>query len=124
MKRPQSGLNPNPPFLQNLQYYAPDTYQNLDTAMYLKYPLTPFPIASLGNGYNMYYRIPTAFAHIDSTSSWSSNPAGNYYKGTSDTHFKGYLNNGLYDYSLRIPMRIQVPGKYELTIQLLNVTHR
>lgn len=25
IKRPQTGINPNPPFLQNLQDYAPDT---------------------------------------------------------------------------------------------------
>jgi hypothetical protein len=124
MKRPNSGLNPNPPFLQNLQDYAPDTFVATDSLMTLKYPLVPFPIVSLGNGFNMYYRIPTAFAHIDSTSSWTSNTAGNYYKGTTDTHFKGYFKDNLYDYSLRIPLRINVPGSYRITLKFLNVTHR
>lgn len=123
-KRPNSGLNPTPPFLQNLQDYAPDTYRALDTAMFLQFPLVPFPIASLGNGFNMYYRIPTRFVQIDSTSSWSANTAGNYYKGTADTHFLGYFKNDLYDYSLRIPMRVQVPGSYVINIKLLNTTHR
>jgi len=123
-KRPNSGLNPNPPFLQNLQDYAPDTFLATDTAMSLKYPLTPFPLASLGNGYNMYYRIPTQYVHIDSTSSWTSNTAGNFYKGTSDSHYKGVYTDGKFDYALRIPMRIQVPGSYQINIKLLNATHR
>jgi hypothetical protein len=123
-KRPNSGLNPNPPFLQNLQDYAPDTFTALDTAMVLKYPLVPFPIASLGNGYNMYYRIPAQFVSIDSTSAWSSNTAGNFYKGTADSHYKGVYTAGKFDYALRIPMRIQVSGAYYMTIKILNNTHR
>ena len=124
MKRPNSGLNPNPPFLQNLQDYAPDTFVATDSLLTLKYPLVPFPIVSLGNGFNMYYRLPTAYVHIDSTSSWTSNTAGNYYKGTTDTHFKGYFKDNLYDYSLRIPLRINVPGSYKITLKFLNTTHR
>jgi len=123
-KRPNSGLNPNPPFLQNLQDYAPDTFTAGDTAMSLKYPLVPFPIASLGNGYNMYYRIPTQFVSIDSTTLWSSNTAGNFYKGITDTHYKGVYTLGKYDYAFRTPMRIQVPGAYFLKVKLLNATHR
>jgi hypothetical protein len=123
-KRPNSGLNPTPPFLQNLQDYAPDTYTPTDTALTLKYPLVPFPIISLGNGFNMYYRIPTAFVHIDSTANWSSNSSGVYYQGVSDPHYLGVYKDGIYDYSLRIPMRIQVPGTYEIDIKILNVTHK
>ncbi|MEO5942343.1 MAG: hypothetical protein ABIP30_15475 [Ferruginibacter sp.] len=123
-KRPNSGLNPNPPFLQNLQDYAPDTYVATPTALSIKYPLVPFPIVSLGNGFNMYYRLPTQFVVIDSTSSWTSNPAGNFYQGTSDSHYKGTYTLGKYDYALRIPLRIQVPGSYEINIKLLNATHR
>ncbi|MCU7547782.1 DUF5007 domain-containing protein [Chitinophagaceae bacterium LB-8] len=124
MKRPNSGLNPNPPFLQNLQDYAPDTFTPTDTALTLKYPLVPFPIVTLGNGFNMYYRIPTAFVHMDSTTTWSSNTAGNYYKGTTDSHFRGYFKDDLYDYAVRIPMRVQVPGAYLINLKLLNATHR
>ncbi len=123
-KRPNSGLNPNPPFLQNLQDYAPDTFTASDTAMSLRFPLVPFPIASLGNGYNMYYRIPSQYVAIDSTTSWTSNTAGNFYKGTADTHYKGVYTLGKYDYALRTPMRIQVPGAYYLKVKLLNTTHR
>ncbi len=123
-KRPNSGLNPVPPFLQNLQDYAPDTFEATDTAMILKYPLVPFPIESLGNGYNMYYRLPSKYVHIDSTSAWLSNDAGNFYNGIEDVHYLGVYKDDEFDYALRIPLRIQVPGTYELNIELLNVTHR
>ena len=125
MKRPNSGLNPTPPFLQNLQDYAPDTFSEPDSGtLNLIYPLVPFPLASLGNGFNMYYRLPTQFVQIDSTSNWSSNSSGAYYSGTSDSHFLGYYQNGEYDYALRVPLQIFVPGSYELTVKLLNVSHR
>lgn len=123
-KRPNSGLNPDPPFLQNLQDYAPDTFSASDTAMSLQYPLVPFPLASLGNGYNMYYRLPSQYVHIDSTSKWTSNIAGNFYNGTSDSHYLGTYTDGKFDFAVRIPMRIQVPGSYEISIKLLNATHR
>jgi hypothetical protein len=123
-KRPNAGLNPNPPFLQNLQDYAPDTYSATDTAMVLKYPLVPFPIASLGNGYNMYYCIPSQYVKIDSTTSWASNTAGNFYKGTADSRYKGVYKLDRFDYAYRTPMRIQVPGAYLLQVKLLNATHR
>ncbi len=123
-KRPNSGLNPDPPYLQNLQDYAPSTFEANDTAMTLKYPLVPFPINSLGNGFNMYYRIPTQYVLIDSTSSWSSNQEGSFYQGVTDTHHLGIYTNNKFDYALRIPLRIQVSGSYELNIKLLNATHR
>lgn len=123
-KRPNAGLNPIPPFLQNLQDYAPDTFNESDTAMSLKYPLTPFPISSLGNGYNMYYILPAKYIQIDSTSNWTTNVPGVFYKGTSDPHYLGTFENDLYDYSFRIPLRIQVPGNYLFKIQFLNVTRR
>lgn len=123
-KRPNSGTNPNPPFLQNLQDYAPDTFTATDTAMVLKYPLVPFPIASLGNGFNMYYRIPTKFVTIDSTKAWPTNTAGTFYQGKYDSHFLGEYTDGKFDYSIRIPMRIQVPGSYVLSIKILNATHK
>jgi len=123
-KRPNTGLNPTPPFLQNLQDYAPDTYQVNDSAIAIKFPLVPFPIASLGNGFNMYYNILSAYVQIDSTSAWSSNTSGGYYHGASDSHYKGVYVDDEYNYYLRIPMRVQVPGAYEIAIKLLNTTHR
>ena len=124
IKRPAAGINPTPPYLQNLQVYAPDTYVATDTAMTIKFPLAPFPIASLGNGFNMYYNIKASAVQIDSTASWTSNPGGAFYQGTSDSHYLGVYAPGEYDYSIRVPMRIEVPGSYELIIKLLNTTHR
>lgn len=124
IKRPAAGLNPTPPFLQNLQDYAPDTYVATDADITIKYPIVPFPIISLGNGYNMYYHIKTSAVKIDSTSSWSGNGAGIYYKGVTDPHYLGQYAVDRFDYSIRVPMRIFVPGAYKFTVKLLNVTHR
>ena len=123
-KRPNTGLNPIPPFLQNLQDYAPDTYIATDTAIIIKYPLTPFPIVSLGNGFNLYYNILSPHITIDSTSNWSSNTPGNFYKGPADSHYLGVYTNGKYNCYFRIPMRIQVPGAYEIAVKILNLTRR
>lgn len=123
-KRPNTGLNPNPPFLQNLQDYAPDTFTATDTTMELKFPLVPFPIQSLGNGFNMYYVLPSRFVEIDSTSAWAVNSVDNFYQGAADSHYLGVYGPNKVDYALRIPMRIHVPGAYRLNIKLLNTTHR
>lgn len=124
-KRPNTGLNPTPPYLQNLQDYAPDTYQVSDTAISIEYPLVPFPIASLGNGYNMYYNILAPYVEIDSTSSWTSNTNPLlFYQGTMDSHYLGTYGAGRYNAYIRIPMRIQVPGAYEINLKILNTTHR
>lgn len=123
-KRPGAGLNPNPPYLQNFQDYAPDTFVANDTAMTLKFPLTPWPITSLGNGFNMYYIIRSNAVSIDSTSAWSGNSPGVFYQGTADPHFRGVYTLDRYDYNFRIPIRIYVPGTYVLTAKILNTTHR
>lgn len=125
-KRPATGINPQPPFLQNLQDYAPDTFVATDTSMNLKFPVTPFPINSLGNGFNMYYCIPTNVVTMDSTSSYASNEVGpnTKYTGSTDKHYLGTFKNGLYDFSIRIPMRVFVPGSYYINMRLLPVTHR
>ena len=100
-KRPASGLNPNPPFLQNLEDYAPDTFQATDTSMNLKYPLVPFPIKSLGNGFNMYYRLPAQYISIDSTSSWSGNTTRKFLPGNvEDDHYLGVYTNDKFDYAI------------------------
>lgn len=123
-KRPASGLNPDPPFLQNLEGYAPDTYVATDSAITIRFPLVPFPLASLGNGYNMYYVIRSRYVTIDSTTSWGSNTEGNYYKGAADPHYLGEYTNDRFDYSIRVPMRIFSSGKYQLSVKVLNTTHR
>jgi hypothetical protein len=124
-KRPNSGLNPVPPFLQNLQDYAPDSYKVTDDAISIKYALTPFPFTSLGNGYNMYYTIQTQAVTMDSTKTWIQTPApGVFYKGTTDPTYLGKYNNDRYDYAIRVPMRVFSYGAYQINVKLLNTTHR
>ncbi len=130
VKRPNAGLDPNPPFLPNLQDYSFGTYQPSDTGFSLQFPIVPFPTAgqitasAQGDGNNMYYRIPTQYVVIDSTSAWSGNSAGNYYLGSADPHYLGQFTNGKYDYLLRIPIQVFVPGSYVLYIKILDITHR
>lgn len=131
LRRPEPGLNPVPAFYPNLQTFALGTYKALDTAFYSQMPLTPFPLASTPNGqYSaltpyIYYILPTEIIQLDKTTSWSgTNQYGNYYKGTSDSHYVGVYRNGLYDLMLRIPFSIYAPGSYAITLKLLNVTHR
>ncbi|MES2331459.1 MAG: hypothetical protein V4539_17780 [Bacteroidota bacterium] len=124
-KRPNTGLNPVPPYLQNLQDYAPDSYRASDTAISIKYALTPFPFTSLGNGYNMYYTIATTAVKMDSTKAWTLTPApGVFYKGTADPTYLGTYNLERYDYSIRLPMRVFSYGAYQINVKLLNTSHR
>jgi len=97
-RRPGTGVNPNPPYLQTLQDYA-IAYHVTDQAMIFQFPFTPFPLNSLGNLFNIYYRIPTQYVHIDGQpdGKWSLNP--------------------------RFPIRIYVPGSYLITMQFPDVTH-
>lgn len=97
-RRPNTGVNPVPPYLQTLQDYSLG-YTATDDAMIFQFAFTPFPLNSLGNGYNIYYRIPTQFVHIDGQPDgmWSLNP--------------------------RFPIRIYVPGSYLVTMQFPDVTH-
>ncbi|MES2003448.1 MAG: hypothetical protein V4450_02920 [Bacteroidota bacterium] len=124
-KRPNSGVNPVPPFLQNLQDYAPDSYQVNDSTLSIKFALTPFPYASLGNGYNMYYDIQARSVSMDSSKAWTQTPApGVFYKGVSDPAYLGTYLPGRYDYAIRVPMRVFAYGAYQINVRLLNTTHR
>ncbi len=130
VKRPNAGLDPNPPFLPNLQDYSFGTYEASDTGFSLQFPIVSFPTAgqigtvSQGDGNNMYYRIPAQYVAIDSTSAWSANAAGVYYSGVSDPHFLGQFVKGEYDYALRIPLEVFVPGSYVIKIKVLDITHQ
>ena len=68
--------------------------------MLFQYALTPFPFISLGNGFNLYYRIPTQFFSVDGypDGEWSANP--------------------------RLPFRLWIPGTYEITMQFPDLTHK
>jgi len=98
-KRPGTGVNPTPPYLQTLEDYTKN-YSYTDSTMIFRFPIVPFPFSSLGNGYNIYYRIPTQYIHVDgfADDTWSSNP--------------------------RLPLRIFQFGKYTVTLRFPDVTHR
>jgi len=98
-KRPNSGLNPTPPYLECFENYT-NSYTYTDTAMFFNYALTPFPFASLGNGFNMYYRIPTQFFSVD-----------------------GYPD-GAYSANPRLPFQLWIPGTYSITMQFPDLTHK
>ena len=98
IRRPFPGLNPPQPYLQTLQDYSLGTTIT-DSTMNFQFGVVPFPFVSLGNGFNYYYRIPTQFFHLDGQPDgmWSLNP--------------------------RLSFQIFVPGTYEVTFQLPDVTH-
>ncbi len=96
-KRPQPGNTPG--YLQTLEDYA-FRHSYTDTSMLFYYPVVPFPIQSLGNGFNIYYRIPTEYAHV----------AG--------------FPDDMYSLNPRFVCRFWVPGKYKVVIKLPDVTHR
>lgn len=99
VKRPNTGLNPDPLYLECFENYT-NTYTYTDTAMLFYYALTPFPFASIGNGYNLYYRIPTQYFSVN---------------GFAD---------GTYSANPRLPFRLYVPGTYTITMQFPDLTHK
>jgi hypothetical protein len=98
-KRPNTGVNPTPPYLQTLEDYTKN-HDYTDTTMIFRFPIVPFPFSSLGNGYNIYYRIPTQYIHVDgfADDTWSANP--------------------------RLPLRVFQFGRYTVTMRFPDVTHR
>lgn len=101
-RRPNTGNNPIPPYLQTLQDYSLKT-ELFDDRMEFTYGVNPFPLNSLGNGYNIYYRIPAQyFTHDNQTKfpdgQWSANP--------------------------RFPFRVYVPGTYVITFKAKMLTHK
>ena len=61
-RRPNSGNTPG--FLQTMQDYAIST-QLFDDRMEFAFGVVPFPLNSLGNGFNYYYRIPAQYVKYD-----------------------------------------------------------
>lgn len=101
-KRPNTGLNPVPPNLQNLEDYAFKT-NIFNDRMEFAYVTIPFPLNSLGNGFNLYYRIPSKYFSYDDQATypkdvWNANP--------------------------RFSFRAYVPGTYQITFTLRRATHR
>lgn len=98
-RRPNAGNAPG--FLQTMDLYSL-TATNYADRMEFTYGTVPFPLASLGNGFNYYYRIPTQFVHFDDPT----------------------LPDGQYTCNVRFPFRIYVPGTYEVTVTVPGVTRR
>ena len=97
--RPNTGLNPVTPYLQHFEQYT-HAYTPTDTAMVFPFASTPMPQESVGNGYNMYYRIPAEFVTVD---------------GREDE---------VLNCNPRLPLRVWQPGTYNVTMQLPDVTHK
>lgn len=102
IRRPNTGNNPVPPFLQTLQDYSLKT-DLFDDRMEFAYGVLPFPLESLGNGFNIYYRIPTQyFSHDDQVN----------------------FPDGQYSANPRFVFRVYVPGTYVITFKALGLTHK
>ncbi|MFC6103121.1 DUF5007 domain-containing protein [Olivibacter domesticus] len=99
-RRPQSGTAGG--WLQTMQDYALD-YQAVNNQMEFTYAVVPFPLASLGNGFNYYYRIPTQFVHFDEELE---------------------IPDDTYSCNARFSFRAHQPGTYEVLVTVLGVTHR
>jgi hypothetical protein len=98
-RRPNAGNVPG--FLQTMDLYSL-TANNFADRMEFTYGTVPFPLASLGNGFNYYYRIPTQFVDFDDPS----------------------LPDGQYSSNARFSFRAFVPGTYEVTVKIPDVTHK
>ena len=100
IRRPNTGNNPVPPFLQTLQDYSLKT-DLFDDRMEFTYGVLPFPLQSLGNGFNIYYRIPTQyFSHDDQVK----------------------FPDGQFSANPRFVFRAYVPGTYTITFKAVRVS--
>lgn len=102
LRRPNGGVNPIPPYLQTLQDYSLKT-EVFDDRMEFTFGVLPFPLASLGNGYNIYYRIPTQFFSHDDQVKYP---------------------DGQYSANPRFVFRAYLPGTYLITYHATDITHK
>lgn len=95
VRRPQADGS----FLQNYGTYAakPELF---DDRMEFFFPQLPFPVQSAGNGYNIYYRIPSNFIVYD-------DPTTNGFHAQPRTIY-----------------RFQKKGKYTVTVKLLDLSRK
>ncbi|WP_028295416.1 DUF5007 domain-containing protein [Olivibacter sitiensis] len=99
-RRPNSGTAGG--YLQTMQDYSL-SYQTFDDRMEFIYGVVPFPLNSLGNGFNYYYRIPTQYVHFDESLD---------------------IADDTYSCNARFSFRAYYPGTYEITVTVLGVAHR
>lgn len=95
IQRRPSGLS----FLQTFDSYSIRPQLFADRMEYF-IPQFPFPVQSAGNGFNVYYRIPSSVIVYDNPAlnGWHSNP--------------------------RFIQRLQKRGTYHITVKFLNLKHK
>lgn len=99
-RRPAGGNTAG--WLQTMQDYSL-SYEAFNDRMEFTYGVVPFPLNSLGNGFNYYYRIPTQYVHFDEELE---------------------LPDDTYSCNARFSLRVFVSGSYKVTVTVLGVTHR
>lgn len=91
-KRPLTGINGG--FLQTMEDYSLGYTVSSDRLVF-QYATVPFPLISLGNGFNYYYRIPAEFVDYDASLG---------------------LPYNTYSCNVRFSFRAFVPGTYQIDI--------
>lgn len=99
-RRPASGTGGG--WLQTMQDYAL-SYEVFDDRMEFVYGVVPFPLTSLGNGFNYYYRIPTQYVKFDESLE---------------------LPDDEYSCNARFSFRAFLPGTYEIKVIVEGVTKK
>lgn len=102
-RRPNSGTQGG--FLQTMQDYSIET-QLFDDRMEFTYGVVPFPLNSLGNGFNYYYRIPAPYVEFDD----SLGLPYNTYSCNARFNFRTFAP-GTYQIDVIVPMVKRVPKK-------------
>lgn len=99
-RRPVSGTAGG--WLQTMQDYSIST-ELFDDRMEFVYGANPFPLNSLGNGFNYYYRIPAQFVKYDASLG---------------------LPDDQYSCNARFSLRLYRPGTYEVKVIVDGVTKK
>lgn len=99
-RRPQPGTTEG--WLQTMQDYSLETTLH-DDRMEFIYGVVPFPLNSLGNGFNYYYRIPAKYVEFDDTLG---------------------IEYNTYSCNARFSFRAFLPGTYEITVIIDDVTRK
>lgn len=100
-KRPRSGTEGG--YLQTLQDYSLSTTL-YDDRIEFTYGVVPFPLASLGNGFNYYYRIPSKYVQFDESLGLPYNTYSCNFRFSFQT-----FAPGTYEIDVIVPQVVRVP---------------
>lgn len=89
-------------WLQTMQDYSL-SFEALNDRMEFTYGVVPFPLNSLGNGFNYYYRIPSTYVRFN-----------------DDLQ----LPDNQYSLNVRFSFRAYLPGTYKVTVIVDGVTRK